>query len=128
MSLTDLRVLVVDDEADVRLGLQLLVEGLGADVRLAESGENALEILKEWLPHVMLSDITMGGITGMELLAETRREWPTVRVLMITGYGTIELAVEALRNGAVHFITKPFDNDEILEEVSRHGREALGVE
>ncbi|RLE17909.1 MAG: sigma-54-dependent Fis family transcriptional regulator [Acidobacteria bacterium] len=128
MSLSDLRVLVVDDEADVRLGLQLLVEGLGAQVRPASSGEEAIEVLEQWLPHVMLSDITMGGITGMELLAETRRRWPTIRVLMITGYGTIELAVEALRNGAVHFVTKPFDNDEILSEVDRHGREALLAE
>ncbi|MCK5378089.1 MAG: sigma-54-dependent Fis family transcriptional regulator [Acidobacteria bacterium] len=128
MSLGDLRVLVVDDEADVRLGLQLLIEGLGAEVRTVSSGEEALEALEMWLPHVMLSDITMGGITGMELLAETRRRWPTVRVLMITGYGTIELAVEALRNGAVHFLTKPFDNEEILAEVDRHGREALVAE
>ncbi len=128
MNLNDLRVLVVDDEADVRLGLQFLVESLGAEVRQASSGEGALEILEGWLPHVMLSDITMGGITGMELLAECRRRWPTIRILMITGYGTIELAVEALRNGAVHFIAKPFDNDEILAEVGRHGREALLAE
>ncbi len=128
MSLSGLRVLVVDDEADVRLGLQLLVESIGAEVKPASSGEQALEVLEQWLPHVMLSDITMGGITGMELLAETRRRWPTIRVMMITGYGTIELAVEALRKGAVHFLTKPFDNEEILAEVDRHGREAMLAE
>ncbi|MCP4899537.1 MAG: sigma-54-dependent Fis family transcriptional regulator [bacterium] len=126
--LSFLRVLVVDDEADVRLGLRLLVESLKAEVREAESGEAGLEVLSEWVPHVMLTDITMGGMSGMEVLAETRRLHPHVKVLMITGYGTIALAVDALRNGAVHFITKPFDNDEILQEVERHGREALVAE
>ncbi len=120
-----LRVLVVDDEADVRLGLRLLIEGTRAEVREAASGEEALQILTGWVPHVMLTDVTMGEMSGMDLLAETRRKYPDVRVLIITGYGTIELAVDAMHDGAAHFITKPFDNDEILEVVERHGREAL---
>lgn len=123
-----LRVLVVDDEADVRLGLRLLIESLAAEVREAASGEEALEILGGWTPHLIITDITMDGISGMDLLGHVRDHQPGIRVLMITGYGTIELAVEAMRRGAVHFISKPFDNREILVEVERQGREALIAE
>ncbi len=120
-----LRVLIVDDEADVRLGLRLLVKSLGAEVREAAGAEMAIEVLRDWTPHLLLSDMAMGEVGGMELLARVRRDRPEIRVLMITGYGTIELAVEAMRRGAAHFITKPFDNREILDEVERHGCDAL---
>jgi DNA-binding NtrC family response regulator len=120
-----LRVLIVDDQADVRLGLRMLIESMDAEVREAPSGEQALTILAGWQPHVMITDVAMGAISGMELLSQVRERQPEVRVLMITGYGTVELAVEALRHGAAHFLTKPFDNQEILTEVKRQGREAL---
>ncbi len=123
-----LRVLVVDDEDDVRLGLRLLIESLDAEVREAASGEQALEVLETWTPQLVVTDITMGAVSGMDLLCHVREHHPEIRVLMITGYGTIELAVEAMRRGAAHFITKPFDNREILSEVERHGREALIAE
>ena len=66
--LAKLQVLIVDDEDDVRRGLCLLVRTLGAEVREAESGEAALELLRGWSPHLMLSDVSMGGISGMELI------------------------------------------------------------
>jgi DNA-binding NtrC family response regulator len=121
----ELRVLVVDDEGDVRLGLRLLMESVGAEVREAASGEQALRTVESWVPHVVLSDITMDGMSGVELLSVLARNHPDIRVVLITGFGTIELAVEAMRSGAAHFITKPFDNDEILDTVARYGREAL---
>ncbi len=128
LRLNRLRVLVVDDEAEMRLGLRLLIESLDAEVREAESGERALEVLGRWTPHVMLVDVAVGPVSGMELLRHVRDRQPEVRVLMITGYGTIELAVDAMRRGAAHFFAKPFDNREILAEVERHGREALVAE
>jgi DNA-binding NtrC family response regulator len=121
----ELRVLVVDDEKDVRLGLRLLAESLQAEVRDAGSGEEALAMAGEWAPHLVLSDITMGGMSGVELLGILRRRYPDIRVVLITGFGTIELAVEAMRRGASHFISKPFDNEEVLQAVSRYGYEAL---
>ena len=123
-----LRVLVVDDEADVRLGLRLLVESSGAEVEDAESGERALEILGEWTPHVVLVDLAMGAVSGMDVLRYLREQRPEVKVLVITGYGTIELAVEAMRLGAANFLAKPFDNAEVLAEVERYGQEALVAE
>ncbi len=121
----ELRVMVVDDEDDVRLGLRLLAESLDAEVRDAASGEQALEILATWVPHLVLSDVTMDGMSGVELISRIGRKFPTTRTVLITGFGTIELAVEAMRCGAAHFITKPFDNDEVLETVVRYGQEGL---
>jgi DNA-binding NtrC family response regulator len=123
-----LRVLVVDDAADVRLGLRCLIESLDAEVREAADGEQALEILGGFTPHVVVSDINLGAGSGMALLDHVREHHPGTQVVMITGFGTIELAVEAMRRGAAHFITKPFDNREILAEVERHGQEALAAE
>jgi DNA-binding NtrC family response regulator len=121
----ELRVMVVDDEDDVRLGLRLLAESVEAEVREAASGEEALEICETWAPHLVLSDITMGGMSGVKLLSHLGRTHPDTRIVLVTGFGTIELAVEAMRRGAAHFITKPFDNDEVLDAVGRHGLEAL---
>jgi len=121
----ELRVLVVDDEPDVRLGLRLLAESIAAEVRDAESGEKALEICRSWVPHLVLSDIAMDGMSGVELLSALSRKYTETRVVLITGFGTIELAVEAMRRGAVHFITKPFDNDEVLQTIVRYGQEAV---
>jgi len=124
----ELRVLVVDDEPDVRLGLRMLAESLRASVRAASSGEEALETARGWRPHLVLSDITMGRMSGMGLLAELRADLPETRVILITGFGSIELAVEAMGLGASHFLTKPFDNDDLLASVSQFGREALLAE
>ena len=121
----ELRVLIVDDEQDVRLGLRLLAESMMAEVQEAASGEEALEICQSWVPHLVLSDITMDGMSGVELLSVLGLNHPDTRIVLITGFGTIELAVEAMRRGAVHFITKPFDNDEVLEAILRYGQERL---
>ncbi|MFV1959286.1 MAG: sigma-54-dependent transcriptional regulator [Planctomycetota bacterium] len=119
------RVLVVDDEPDVLLGLGKLVESTGAEARAAGSGEEALALLEGWPPHLVLSDISMDGMSGMELLDEIARRLPATRVVLITGFGTIELAVTAMHHGAAHFITKPFDNEEIVSAVRRFGVEAF---
>ena len=120
-----LRVLIVDDEADMCLGLRMLIESLGAEVRDAASGERALEVLARWTPHVMVADVVMGAVSGVDLLRRVRRQWPEIRVLMISGYATSELEAEAMRLGAAGFVAKPFDNAEMLAEVERCGREAL---
>jgi len=121
----ELRVLVVDDEPDVRLGLRMLAESIHADARDAADGEEALAIAKQWRPHLVVSDITMGRVSGMDLLAELRTALPATRVILVTGFGTIELAVAAMALGASHFVTKPFDNEDLLASMRRFGREAL---
>lgn len=126
--LVSLRVLVVDDEPDVRLGLQKLAVSTGAEVRSSPSAEEALEVLAAWPAHLVLSDIMMGGMSGLDLLDEIKRRLPGARVVLITGFGTIELAVQAMHRGAAHLLTKPFDNEEILEALRRFGAEALADE
>ncbi|MHC4449655.1 MAG: sigma-54-dependent transcriptional regulator [Planctomycetota bacterium] len=121
----ELRVLVVDDEPDVRLGLRLLAESIQANAKAAADGEEALAIARDWRPHLVVSDITMGRMSGMDLLAELRGALPSTRVVLITGFGTIELAVAAMALGASHFVTKPFDNEDLLASMRRFGREAL---
>jgi DNA-binding NtrC family response regulator len=120
-----LRALVVDDEPDVLLGLRMLAESTQADVRAAASGEEALDIARAWRPHLVVSDITMGGMSGLDLLDALRKLQPAPRVILVTGFGTIELAVTAMGKGASHFVTKPFDNDELLDAIRRFGCEAL---
>jgi DNA-binding NtrC family response regulator len=121
----ELRVLVVDDEPDVLLGLRLLAESLAADVEAAASAEEALAKVGRWVPHLVLSDITMGDLSGLDLLDRLRRTHPETRVVLITGFGTIDVAVAAMQRGAAHFITKPFDNDELLDTIRRFGQQAL---
>lgn len=118
--LGQLRVLIAEDEPAIRLGLRLLIESLDAEVREAESGEQAFEILAAWMPHVVVTDVTLGAVSGMDVLGHVRAHLPGVKVVMISGYGTLELAVEAMRRGAAHFFSKPFDDAELLAEIKRH--------
>jgi len=121
----ELRVLVVDDEPDMRRGLRMLAESVGAEARTAASGEEALAELARWTPHLVVSDITMPGMSGLDLLDRLRKSHPAVRVVLVTGFGTIDMAVSAMHRGAAHFVTKPFDNEDILQALKRFGSEAL---
>jgi DNA-binding NtrC family response regulator len=124
--LRGLHVLVVDDEADICRGIALLMESTGAKVRTASSAEEALAALADTEIHLILSDVQMKGMSGVDLLREVMRRSPGTAVILITGYGTIALAVECLQAGASHFLAKPFDNDELLTTVTRLGRRILG--
>ncbi|MGE3850296.1 MAG: response regulator, partial [Planctomycetota bacterium] len=117
--IADLRVLVVDDEPDVRLGLERVAGTLTPNVKSAADAESAVKIAHEWHPHVVVSDITMPGQSGMELLGHLRQHLPTTRVILVTGYGKIPLAVQAMQAGCSHFLPKPLDNRELVE-VMRH--------
>ncbi|MHC4828812.1 MAG: sigma-54-dependent transcriptional regulator [Planctomycetota bacterium] len=125
--LADLRVLVVDDEPDMRLGLRRLIGSLGCDVQVAEDGEAALRALAEQPVDVVLSDVRMPRVTGPELLKQVLARWPQTAVVILTGYATVELAVSCVKAGAAHFLAKPFDNKEVLTLVERLGRHALSA-
>ncbi|MCR4316908.1 MAG: sigma-54 dependent transcriptional regulator [Planctomycetes bacterium] len=123
--LSSLRVLVVDDEPDVLLGLKMIASSVGANVFSASSGEEAIREADAACPHVVVTDITMPGISGLELLSSLKRERPHTLVVMITGFATIDLAVNCMRRGASHFIAKPFDNEEIVQSIRSLGTKAL---
>jgi diguanylate cyclase (GGDEF)-like protein len=113
-----LEILIVDDEAPVR---HLLSDLLGGEYECigAESGEEALELLVSRRPGVVISDINMSGMDGLELLAHAHRLLPESVVIMVTGNRTLENAVEAIREGAFDFITKPFDLEHVEFAVRR---------
>jgi DNA-binding response OmpR family regulator len=112
-------ILIVDDEKNIRLTLSQALETLGGEIDAAANGEEALSKLKEREFGLILLDIRMPGMDGMEVLRQVREIRPDIRVIMITAYGTIESAVEAMKLGAVDFLQKPFDPEEIRELVSR---------
>ena len=123
--LSALNVLVVDDEADIRLGLRRLLARLGIKAREASCGADAVRMLEEHDADLVLSDLMMPGMTGAELLQVVKQRRPETMVVILTGYGTVATAVSCLQDGAAHFLTKPFDNDEILRLVHRLGSQVL---
>lgn len=123
--LDELRVLVVDDEADIRLGLSRLAASVGAQVEQAENGQAALDVLERWTPDVILTDLMMPKMSGSELLVEVKQRAPGTEVVILTGFGTVQSAVQCLQSGAAHFLTKPFDNDGVVQLVERLGRQVL---
>ena len=123
--LSALRVLVVDDEEDIRVGIRKLLRTLGIDARVAEDGQAALELLDAEPVDLVLSDLNMPRLGGVELLATIQERRPETAVMILTGFGTVQSAVQCLQGGAAHFITKPFDNDELLRLTERLGRQLL---
>ena len=115
----DKSVLIVDDEKNIRLTLSQTLEALGVEPDTAANGEEALAKLKEKEFGLILLDLKMPGMDGMEVLRRVREIRPDIRVIILTAYGTIESAVEAMKLGAVDFIQKPFSPEEIRELVSR---------
>ena len=108
------RVLVVDDERGVREALRQTLEYEGIEVRTAESGDKALKVVPEFHPHLVFLDIKMAGMDGLATLAELKKMDGDVYVVMISGHGTIQTAVEATQLGAYDFLEKPLDTDRIL--------------
>jgi FixJ family two-component response regulator len=117
--MSDRSVLIVDDEKNIRLTLSLALEKLNIPVETAVNGEEALQKLAEKSYGLMLLDLRMPGIDGMEVLKRVSEMRPEVKVIIITAWGTIEAAVEAMKLGAVDFLQKPFDADEVREMVVR---------
>ena len=113
------RVLVVDDEKAMRLALTGLLSKEGYQVEAADSGETAVRLIEAGRFHVVITDLSMTGITGMQVLEHARRVDPDVAVIMITAYGSEKIAVQAMKLGAVDYLPKPFDNDEVRMVVRR---------
>ena len=114
-------ILVVDDEPAIRLALERLLEGRGYDVESAASGQQAIEHLERSAFDLVITDLTLKPLTGMDVLAHAQQLPADARppVIMITAYGSERAAVEALQRGAVDYLPKPFDNDELVRIVER---------
>ena len=112
-------VLVVDDEKNIRLTFSETMTQMGFDTRTASNGEEALTKIQGAEFDLVLLDLRMPGMDGIEVLRRIRERYPKVRVIMITAHGTVESAVEAMKFGAVDFIQKPCTPDEIRELVGK---------
>jgi DNA-binding NtrC family response regulator len=111
------RILVVDDEANTREGLRRSLEPLGYKVRLAADASEAIEALKTGEVDLMLTDLRMPGMDGLELIKEAQKIRPATQIIMLTAYGTVETAVEAMKQGAYDYLTKPLNLDELESRV-----------
>jgi len=112
-------ILVVDDESEIREGLELLLKGEGYGVSSAETGESGLAKLEEHPFDLLLLDVSLPDRNGLEMLKEIRRRDPELSVVLITAYGSIDMARAAFKNGAMDYITKPWSNDELLAQVAQ---------
>ncbi len=117
------RVLIVDDHDTIREGLELLLRKHGHRTYSAENGRQGLELLSEHGAELVITDLRMAGMDGIEVLRQVRAQAPDTDVMMITAFGTVDRAVEAMKLGAVDFITKPFSPEEFAVKVGRLLRE-----
>src|ERR1700682_2444933 len=112
-------ILVVDDEIEIREGLEALLTSESFQVTLAETGEAGLKQLEDHPFDLMLLDVSLPDRNGLELLREIRRRDPQLAIILITAYGSIDMARAAFKGGAQDFITKPWSNDELLVQVAQ---------
>jgi DNA-binding NtrC family response regulator len=103
------RLLIVDDDAESRAGLAELARGWGHDVGQASDGKEGLALALESQPRLIVADLVMPGMDGLELLRRVREELPATSIILLTGHATVETAVAAMKEGAYDYITKPLD-------------------
>lgn len=111
------RILLIDDDASVRRTMTHMLKAAGYTVHAAASGEEGLELARDGSFDAILSDMHMPGLSGIDTLRRLREMRIETPFIMMTGFGTIEIAVEAMKLGAVDFVQKPFFRDELLSRV-----------
>lgn len=112
-------ILVVDDEKNIRTSIQTMLQGEGYTVQTVESAEAGLKRLEESEYFMVITDARLGGMTGYEFLKKVKAQWPETPILMITAFATPKLAVEAIKSGALDYLSKPFAPEELLHAVGR---------
>ena len=107
------KVLVVDDEFLIRMSLESGLSDLGHQVKTAESFQEGLSLAEAWRPDVVLLDNRLGDELGLDHIEDFKRLDEDIQIIMITAYGSVSQAVEAMKRGACHYIQKPFDLEEV---------------
>jgi two-component system response regulator HydG len=108
------KVLIVDDETSILDTLRILFKREGFEVHTAVGGQQGVDALPEVRPDFVLSDIRMPGVGGLEVLSAARELDPTLPVILMTAQASLQTAIQAVNQGAFHYIQKPFSNDELL--------------
>ncbi|MCD4677689.1 MAG: response regulator [Desulfobacula sp.] len=112
-----MKIMLVDDEERFLKTTKKLIEKKGYAVETALSGEEALEKLKRQNTHVVILDVKMPGMDGNQTLKAIKTLYPLVEVIMLTGHGTMDSAIDGLKSGAFDYLVKPADIDEIIDKV-----------
>ena len=112
--LDGMKILLAEDEETIAVPLADEIEAAGGEIQVARDGLAAARELEETAYDVLVTDVRMPGMEGTDLLAAVAEKYPAISVIMITGYGTVESAVEAMRMGAYDYILKPFYNEDII--------------
>ena len=113
------RILVVDDHRELAAVMVELLESNGLRAQAVECAEDAIALLEHREFELLLCDVVLPGMSGLELVRSARQRWPRTELALMSGYGSIESAVEAMRNGACDYLAKPFTNDALLRMVRR---------
>lgn len=113
----DMKLLIVDDEERFLYSMETLLTRKGYTVQTASSGARCLEILSEKQVDVMILDIKMPGLDGLEVLKRVKQAYPLIEVILLTGHATVESAVEGLKCGAADFLMKPISASDLIEKV-----------
>src|SRR6266516_4237099 len=111
--------LVVDDEKNMRLSLEAVMAEEGYEIRAVDAAEAALRLLEQEEFFMIITDARLNGMSGYEFLGQLKQRWPNLPVLMITAFATPKLAVEAIKAGAIDYLSKPFAPEELLHAVAR---------
>lgn len=121
------RFLVVDDDAAFRNRLVKAMESRQLEARGAGSAAEAMELARKTPPQAAIVDMRMPGGSGLDLVRDLIAEFPEMQIVVLTGYGNIATAVEAVRRGAIDYVTKPLDTDQILAAFDKRDRGAAAV-
>ncbi|MFH1992429.1 MAG: response regulator [Pseudomonadota bacterium] len=123
-----LRMMLVDDEERFLATTQKLLAKKGYDVVTASSGSEALEKIRAHNIHVVILDVKMPGMDGIATLKEIKRQFPLTEVIMLTGHATLESAIDGLKSGAVDYLMKPADIDEVIQKAKEVFEKRKGLE
>src|SRR3970282_2887094 len=115
----DKKILIVEDEMDMAFNYEQIIRGSGMKCLISTEPREVIRLVSLEKPDVILCDLRMPEIDGMELLEKIKTEWPGLPVIIITGYATIDVAGEGMRKGARDFLVKAFPPDELSLEVQR---------
>ncbi len=123
-----MRLMLVDDEERFLSTTKKLLAKKGYDVLTATGGAQALEILKQKNIHVVILDVKMPGMDGIETLKEIKHQFPLVEVIMLTGHATVESAIDGLKSGATDYLMKPTEIDDLLQKAQEAFEKRLRLE
>ena len=111
-------ILIMEDEINVAKGLKLILGEAGFEVDWAENGRQALELCHRKTYDLMLADLLLPDVDGLDVIKAVRQQWPHTRIIVITGYATVASAVAAMKLGALDYLEKPFTDEEIMAAIN----------